>query len=291
MEKTDKVDIELVVEARDGKFGCYITYLFHGADLGKAIALTLEDVKCLRVRGARVSSVQYYERSSGLQEWIRCPVRGLYRLETIHRWPIQKCDQDFVFPFGVIAASDQQTFDTDQIREAYLAGGEDGRRFIEVVVDGRRLYPVIRSLIKCLPAPHIFDIGLLSHWQETGVTEVWRADPSTSGNKISRYLKDNQLDILHNGYVDFCVRSRDKGYALWLSDHKIVTLFCATASGIKVMRPHVRHLGFSRRRHLRSIAEECDHFHYRLPRSLSRDRLTNKLRKDGFAKVKELRDD
>jgi len=291
MATTNNVDIHIIAEARKGKKGCYVNYVCRGDELGKAIMLVLDDLKSLRLRDPRVSLADIYERSTKLDGFVRCAAKRLYRSYDIHTWPADTPDRGFMFPLGVVPIEQETPFDVDDIAEGYRIFAEDSWHFIEIMTDGRRLYSVLRSLFKYIMAPQTLDIGLSSHWDETGVTEIWRAEKAMSGNKILHYLKDKQLDIIHNGYVDFAVLSRAVDRVLAVSDHKIITFYSKTNADIRLVRPAVRALGFHRRKHLRSVAQDCYHYHYRLPGSLSRGRLVKKLQKDGFRKVHESSDD
>jgi len=193
------------------------------------------------------------------------PGTTLIRYPTdVIRWPVGVIPSMSVSPHGVAA-----------IRTGWFRHPDEAITVIEAVVDGDRLAQVFLWLVEHLPAADNLEIRILDHHDGGGPSEVWLS-PRLSPRRAIRFLDDHRADILENGHIELSIYLRRERSTLRLTEHKTVVWLSDDPETATQFTAWLAMLNVPPVDALVTIGG-IGHFHYRPPRSSSRERMTTRL--------------
>lgn len=274
----------IFIEARRPGEGCFATY-WHAGELGESLAAALRHSEAeLQLAEPRAQSV-----GAGPDE----PPEdfldvgdGLFAAKKVPCWSLSPEDSDFVLPTGVVFAEEGTPFDLEEVVEARSAGAEEDYCWAELVVDDRRLRDVFLAQFSHLPIADGLEIRTLGHWDDAGITQVWIGDREKfHGIYIWRFLEEHWPDLVDNGFIELAVYSRQTDSILRLTEHKTILFTAGSPAERDRFVQKSEELGYRETDPFRSIVNECVHYHYRPPESMSRSDLLAALESWGFREV------
>jgi hypothetical protein len=199
-------------------------------------------------------------------------------------WPAV-APRDFRCPFGVVLGEAPDAAPAVTLYAGYTVSRHEGTWAVEAVVDGTRLDETFLSLIERLPSGDNIEVRLLGHYEDFGRTDVWLSPRFPRQDRLTAFLDDLDVDLLHNGHVELNVYMRAEHSTLRLTDHKTIILLTEseelrdqfTAWLVEEEVPPVQALG--------NIDAGHPHYHWRPAASHDRDKLAKRLERARLRKV------
>ncbi len=212
---------------QDKSTGVFGNFYAYGTHLGEALEKTLK---------ASVTNNFYNPHliEAGLLESLELVMNvdelielndAVYKSPTIHAFPYNDPDKSFIPPIGIVKSIEDGEYEYDLIKETFVAYGrnENGIFEFEFVVSKKNLIELLFKSINFLPSIDGFWIYINNFWDDDQ-TELWVAKHFTDKTTTTNFLKEQQKNILENGYLDIVVHSITGQTNLTLDAHKKIKL-------------------------------------------------------------------
>lgn len=209
-----------------------------------------------------------------------------YMLPSFSTYPINNDEYEFIPPVGVAFGTDEGEFDTELIKEAFVAynKNDNGIFEFELVADNSKLISTYYKTIEFLPSVDGFWIYLLDHWDDS-TTELWAGKNIVSKEAAVQLLTNNKESTLKNGFVDIVVHSQEGETNLTLNEHKKIQLHTKSESVFQDFIGKVINLGFVKTKDYYSIEHGYYHWHYGPQGSLNKTEFIELLKRNEFEKI------
>ncbi len=284
--REDLARVSLDVDTGDG--GAFIDFWIKTHRLGLAIDRAIEiatspDLEC---KTAFADNADWCDKDNIPDDAIEMVPGCVYRVGTIHAYPIEEFNEGFRFPAGVVPSFHQRDgFDTDDIHEAYQRRQYDDTYSVTAVVDGRQVESFFFELIEGLPSADAIEIRVCGDYDDHGTDHVWLTPNFPRRDDLVAYLDERRNQLLRNGFVEVAVYARNERSTLRLTEHKTIDLLADDESWANEFECMIRNSGLHPAKALQSLEREYVHYHYRPRKSSSRDELESMLKRDGLRKV------
>lgn len=209
-----------------------------------------------------------------------------FMLPTFNTYELVEGEYEFIPPTGIAFGTDEGEYDTDLIKEAFVAynKNDDGIFEFELVLDHSNLIPTYLKAIDFLPSVDGFWVYLLDHW-DNSKTELWVGKNIVSKDKALKFLTDNEESTLKNGFLDIVVHSKEGETNLTLNQHKKVQLHTKNEAVFQNFIGKIEDLGFEQTRDYYNIEDGYYHWHYRPAGSFDKPEFKELLKRNEFEKI------
>lgn len=193
----------------------------------------------------------------------------------------------FDVPYGVIpsfeCSHEPDSKESIDISAGYTRVRDNaGKTTIEVNVEQDDLLPLYERFLRACDSYKVFWYLLHDHWEDRGNQFLVNENLNTP-EKILRHIREHELDSLRNGFVTLASYRAEGDTNLNISDHKRIVVSTFSDSAAAEYISILKECEYSEDSNLISIDCEMHHWHYRHPKSLSREGLMNHLRAIGFS--------
>lgn len=272
----------------DYQTGVYLNFYTYGTHCGDCLAKAIKTAKKERViepeliETCRLDDLEGFELPENAIEMNS----DVFMLSTLNTYELKKEEIEFTPPIGIAFGTDDNEYETDLIKECFVAYGknENGIFEFELVVDNSRLIETYFKAIDFLPETDGFWIYIRDHW-ENEQTELFAGKDLISKESIIEFLKAKNESTLKNGFIDIVVYSKKGETNLTLDEHKKIQLHTKDESVFKEFIRKIIEIGFEQTREYYSIQFGYHHWHYRTDKSLNRNEFKKMLSENNFEQI------
>lgn len=269
-----------LLEQQDSEDAFVQTYWARANDIGRAIVMMLEAARENGLPNPDVKEIDPYDLKNLTSEIE--PSR-----EAIVFWnPIRyhfPPEPSFRFPHGVIPSCIEEDGDCASDIHAGFSTQPNGNGLIQVEVNVERtdLLPLYERLLHQCNEYKVFWYLLHDHWDDKEDTFLVNEGLRTP-TKIIEHLQENEVDSVMNGFVTLTAYREEGSTNINISDHKRIIIFTYSPEIAAEYGKLLTTLEYAEAAKLRSIDHHMHHWHYRCPKSRSREELIRHLGMKGF---------
>lgn len=268
--------------------GVYSSFYIYGTHCGNCLSKAIKTAKEEGVLNPglietrRLDDLESFELPENAIEMSS----DIFMLPTFNTYELKEEEKEFSPPTGIAFGTDENEYDTDLIKECFVAYNKnnDGIFEFELVADNSRLIETYLNAIDFLPDTDGFWIYLLDHW-ENDQTELFAGKDLISKENINEFLKSNNESTLKNGFIDIVVHSKKGETNLTLNEHKKIQLHTKDESVFNEFIGKIIDIGFEQTRDYYNIEFGYYHWHYRTDESLNRTEFKKMLIELNFEQI------
>lgn len=272
----------------DDKTGVYSNFYTYGTHCGNCLAKAMKTaekegvIKPELIETCRLDNLEGFELPENAIELNS----DIFMLSTFNTYILKKEEKEFTPPTGIAFGTDENEYETDLIKECFVAYGknDNGIFEFELVADNSRLVETYFKAIDFLPDTDGFWIYIRDHW-ENEQTELHAGKDLISKENIIEFLKSNNESTLQNGFIDIVVHSKKGETNLTLDEHKKIQLHTKDESVFNEFIGKIIEIGFEQTREYYNIEFGYYHWHYRTDKSLNRNEFKEMLSRKNFEKI------
>ena len=272
----------------DDNTGVYSNFYTYGTHCGNCLAKSIEIaesegiINSELIETCRLDNLEEFE----LPEIAIEMNSDVFMLSNLNSYELKKEETEFTPPTGIAFGTDENEYETDLIKECFVAYGKNENEIFEfeLVADNCRLIKTFFKAIDFLPKTDGFWIYLRDHW-ENEQTELFAGKDLISKENIIEFLKSNNESTLKNGFIDIVVHSKKGETNLTLDEHKKIRLHTKDESVFNEFIGKIIEIGFKQTRDYYNIEFGYHHWHYRTDKSLNRNEFKEMLSRKNFEKI------
>jgi hypothetical protein len=278
--------VEGTLDEKTGVFGNFYTYGTRcGNSLSKSFKIAKQEgiLKPKLIETCRLDDIEDFEIPEECVEMNS----DVFMLSTLNTFELKIEETEFTPPVGIAFGTDEGEFETDLIKECFVAytKNENGIFELELVVDNYRLIETFLTAIDFLPSVDKLLINVLEHWNNQE-TELWECKNLIDRKLIKEFLTNNTEETLKNGFVDIVVHTKKGKTKLILNEHKKIQLHTKEQSVFDDFIEQMENLGFKQTKDYYNIEFGYYHWHYRTEKSVDREEFEELLTKNKFKIIK-----
>lgn len=272
----------------DDKTGVYSNFYTYGTRCGVCLSKAIKTaekegiIKPELIETCRLDNLDGFELPENAIE-INSEI---FMLPTFNTYELKEEETEFTPPTGIAFGTDENEYDTDLIKECFVAynKNENGIFEFELVADNSRLVETFFNAINFIPDTDGFWIYIRDH-RENEQTELFAGKDLITKENIIEFLKSNNESTLKNGFIDIVVHSKKGETNLTLDKHKKIQLHTKDESVFKEFIGKIIEIGFEQTRDYYNIEFGYYHWHYRTDKSLDRTEFKKMLRLLNFEQI------
>ncbi|WCO03596.1 hypothetical protein [Psychroserpens ponticola] len=272
----------------DDNTGVYSNFYTYGTHCGNCLAKSIEIaenegiINPELIETCRLDNLEEFELPENAIEMNS----DVFMLSNLNSYELKKEETEFTPPTGIAFGTDENEYETDLIKECFVAYGKNENEIFEfeLVADNCRLIKTFFKAIDFLPKTDGFWIYLRDHW-ENEQTELFAGKDLISKENIIEFLKSNNESTLKNGFIDIVVHSKKGETNLTLDEHKKIRLHTKDESVFNEFIGEIIKIGFEQTRDYYNIEFGYHHWHYRTNKSLNRNKFKEMLSRKNFEKI------
>lgn len=269
-----------VIREQNDKDAFYQCYWSHAEDIGVALEKMLSAAHDNGLKDPAPREIDPYDIANLDTDVAPSPAADTFWAVNRFHFPPEPF---FRLPYGIIGSLLEGESDLEDIRDGFaLTRDNTGKTTIEINVSRDSLLLVYEQLLYRSSSYKVFWYRLHEHWDDRADHFLVNEALNTP-ELISDHVRDHERDSLLNGFVTLTAYRQEGATNLNLSDHKRLIIHTFSDA---VAREYINVLAAAEireRKPLVSIEHGIHHWHYRHPRSRSRDELIAFLRATGFS--------
>jgi hypothetical protein len=146
---------------------------------------------------------------------------------------------------------------------------------VEARVSGERLVEMYMQLVELLPAADNVEVRVTGQHDRVGRAEVWLT-PRLDVRRAIRFLDDNDVELLGNGFVEVAVYLRKQKSTLRMTEHKTILWLSEEEAHADQFARWMIERGVPARDEIVELSS-VDHYHWRPSKTKSRKKLIQHL--------------
>ena len=263
----------LIDGQQDSKLGVLGNFYAYGTHLGDALDKVINASNEFKFSNHNLIEADILESFDVIENNAELMKIGedVHMRQTIHTYPLDDQDMDFVPPTGIVKSVDDGEYDYELIEENFVAYGadENGVFELELAPTKKNLEDTFIATIGLLPTIDGFWIYINDYWENES-TELWAAKHFTDKQTVIDFINQQKKNTIENGYLDIVVHSTKGETNLNLNAHKKIQLHTKDETIFNSFGRSIIDLGFKQTRDFYNLEFGYHHFHYRPSSSLAR---------------------
>ena len=277
-----------LIEGEYENNGVFASFYCRAEEIGKAIDIVkplakqegISNIKFIET--TRIDIIEDYEHPEScidLNQQVKM-------MQAFNLYELNQYEYLFTPPVGIIFDSKEGEYDTDLIKEHFVAytKNENGIFEFELVVDENRLDHIFFITSKFLQTVDGFWIWINEHWNEKP-RQLYFNEKLSTADDITTFLKENTSNTMENGFIDIVLHSKEGATNLTLNEHKKISLHTKSEKVFNDFIGKVIGLGFDQTRNMYDIEFGYHHWHYKPGRAYDREDFCNFLKQNNFKEV------
>jgi len=192
-------------------------------------------------------------------------------------------EENFISPIGIVKSTEDGEYEFDLIKEQFVAytKNENDIYSFTMTISKEKLETIFFKCVEFIPDINSICINLLDHWEEESRNELW-INTFKNKKEILIFIKENELNLIQNGFIDivFCCKKGETN--LVLDEHKQICLTTKSEDIFNEFGKQIMNLGFQQTKELYSLENGYYHWHYRPSISLDKNQFRQFLSRNKF---------